>query len=259
MSWLSRLFGPARGLGCVEDQPDDRDLGFERLGVGSSPPSESSMALFCTVLDQGGTQSCVAHAVAQGLLVAHRAVGRAAYKLPSRRFLYWGARGYDGEELIDLGTRIRSAMKFQVALGSPDESFCPWDPKLINRAPSWSAYRHAFDQRGLKGYYRIVTSGEERLDEIRRAVASDRPVAFGTGVSRDFVNGVRSGSAHDPPMSVIGRHAMLVVGYEPGRFRIVNSWGRLWDDGGFGWLSEDYLAHPGTKDLWALDVEAGAS
>ncbi len=258
MSLFSRLFGPKRGLGWREDNPDPRDIPFERLGLAGAAPSSASLAAHCTVLDQGGTQSCVAQAIAQGLLVAHRAAGNLGYALPSRRFLYWHARGYGGDELVDMGTLLRACMKGQIAFGSPAEQHCPWDERLINRSPAWAAYRHAFDQRGLRGYYRIVTAGDERLDEIRQAIAAERPVAFGTGVSRDFVNGVSAGLAFDVPSSIVGRHAMLVVGYEPGRFRVCNSWGRYWGDGGFGWLTEDYLAWESTKDVWALDVDGGS-
>lgn len=256
MSFWGRLVAPRGRFGWVEDEPDDRDFLLAGLGLPGAPPSSFSLAgLVETVLDQGRTNSCVAQAVAQGLVVAARAAGDLAFELPSRRFLYFHGRGYSGSELIDAGTRNRDVMRGQIDLGSPAERFCPWDPKLVNRSPSFGAYRHAWDQRGLRGFYRLSGYGDTRLEEIRTAIASRRPVIFGTAVSQDFSEGRGQGSAYGPPRSWIGRHAMLVVGYETGRFRVVNSWGRYWCESGFGWLSEDYLAWPDTKDLWALDLE----
>lgn len=255
MSLLSRLFGPRGRFGYVEDAPNEKDFLFDGLGLPGSPPATATLAgLVPAVLDQGPTQSCVGQAVAQGLLVAQRVLGETDFELPSRRFLYFHARGYSGTELIDSGTRIRDALRCQFEIGSPAERFCPWDLRLLNRSPPPSAYRHAWDQRGLRGYYRISGYGDERLEQLRRAIAAARPVVIGTAVSKDFAAGRRPGSAYEPPRSWIGRHAMLVVGYEPGRFRVVNSWGTGWDDGGFAWLSEDYLASDLTRDGWALDV-----
>lgn len=36
-----------------------------------------------------------------------------------------------------------------------------------------------------------------------------------------------------------GRHAMVVVGYDDnkGAFKVLNSWGTSWGQGGFGWIA----------------------
>lgn len=256
--FLSSLFGPPRRSGYIPDTPDDRDKPFGALGLATTPPPSASLAGFVpSVLDQGATESCVAHAIAQGMLVAHRALGHDA-QLPSRRFLYWNARGYHGGELVDAGTFLRTCMRGAVRFGAPDESHCAWDPKLVNRSPGWGAYRMAFDGAGLHGYNRLLDD-ETRLDDIRRAIASQVPVAFGTNVSEAFKSFSGTGTVTHPASSaVVGGHAMLVVGYDGDRFRICNSWGRYWGDNGFAWLSESYLAWSETRDLWALDVR-GAS
>lgn len=258
MSLLWRLFGPRRGCGYLPDPPDPRDMPFGALALPPAAPASASLARFASIRDQGGTSSCVAHALAQGLYVAHLAAGSSSYVMPSRRFLYWHARGYHGDELTDGGTFPRTAMKGLIRFGAPTEKHCAWDPRLVNRSPAFAAYRHAFDQRGLKGYCRIDSDGDERLDEIRRAIAAARPVIFGTGVSRAFLDFSGTGTA-DAPASIVGRHAMCIVGYETGRFRVANSWGTAWGDSGFAWLSEDYLAWPDTRDLWALDIDGGSN
>jgi C1A family cysteine protease len=40
----------------------------------------------------------------------------------------------------------------------------------------------------------------------------------------------------------VGGHGMIVVGYDDTRkaFRIQNSWGRNWADGGYGWFGYEF-------------------
>lgn len=255
---LFDLFRPRRGGGYRPDPVDARDRPFGAMGLAATPPPSASLAGFVSsVLDQGNTESCVAHAIASGLRVAHRARGREV-QLPSRRFLYWHARGYHAGELVDAGTYLRTCMKGAVCFGSSDETACPWDPRLVNRSPGWGAYRKAFDGAGLHGYYRIDEYSDTRLDEIRRAVASQVPVAFGTRISQAFKSHTGTGTVtHPSDSAAVGGHAMLVVGYEGERFRVLNSWGTYWGDGGFAWLDGAYLNWPRTQDLWALDVGGG--
>lgn len=245
-----------RGLGCFRDGADSRDRDLALMGLPSSAPSSATLARYAVPQDQGPTNSCVGWAIAQGIHVAAQ-VRSVSPGFPAVRFIYWNSRGYHGGEVVDLGTFPRTGLKGVMRFGAPLQLHCPWEPKRINLSPPWAAYRHAFDGRGARGYYRIFDLGDARLEAMRVAIAAGFPVVFGTVVDKAFQD-------HDgrltvgPPRSWIGRHAMLAVGYEPGRFRVVNSWGRYWGEGGFCWLSEDYLAHRETADLWVIDVGGGA-
>lgn len=257
MSLIAAIFGSRRGCGCLPDTPDARDQLCGVLGLPGAPPASAMRlaGLVPHVLDQGWTESCVGHAIASGLWVAGRARGEATEQ-PSPRFVYFHARGYHGGELVDTGTFLRTGLKGVMRFGYAPEQHCPTSRALINRSPSWGAYRHAHDSGGLRGYYRIASEGSERLDEIRRALAADRPVVFGTGVSKSFKSFGGPGTVTRPALSaVVGRHAMCVVGYDGDRFRIVNSWGPLWGESGFVWLTDSYLAWEETRDLWVLDTE----
>lgn len=58
----------------------------------------------------------------------------------------------------------------------------------------------------------------------------------------------------DPkPENLAGYHAITIIGYDDEKkaFRMVNSWGERWGDGGFLWLAEDFVRDYGT-DGWAL-------
>lgn len=257
MSLWSSLFGSRRGCGHLADTPDPRDQLCGALGLPGTPPPEAMRlaGLVPRVLDQGWTESCVGHAVASGLWVAHRARGTDLPD-PSPRFIYWHARGYHGGELVDTGTFLRTGLKGVMRFGVAPESTCVTSRAMINRSPSWSAYRHAHDWGGLRGYYRIASEGSGRLDEIKRALAADHPVVFGTGVSESFKRFSGTNTVTRPAQSaIVGRHAMCVVGYRGDKFRVLNSWGPLWGDGGFVWVTDTYLAWEETRDLWVLDTE----
>lgn len=257
MSLLSAIFGPRRLSGYLPDTPDSRDQLCGALGLPGSPPASAMRlaGLVPRVLDQGWTESCVGHAIASGLWVARRAFGQDAEQ-PSPRFIYFHARGYHGGELVDTGTFLRTGLRGVQRFGYAPEQHCPTSRATINRSPSWAAYRHAHDSGGLRGYYRIASEGSERIDEIKRALAADHPVVLGTGVSQSFKSYSGTGTVTRPAHSaIVGRHAMCVVGYEGDRFRVLNSWGRLWGDGGFVWITDTYLAWDETRDIWVLDVE----
>lgn len=257
MSLWTAIFGTRRGFGCFTDAPDARDMRCGMLALPGTPPASAMhlAGLVPRVLDQGATESCVGHAVASGIWIAHRARGTDMPD-PSPRFVYFGARGYHGAELVDTGTYLRTGLKAAQRFGVAPESLCVTSAKLINRSPSWAAYRQAHDWGGLRGYYRIASEGNERIDEIKRALAADHTVVFGTGVSKSFKSFSGANTITRPAHSaIVGRHAMCVVGYDGDRFRVLNSWGQYWGDGGFVWVTDTYLAWDETRDLWVLDVE----
>jgi hypothetical protein len=58
-------------------------------------------------------------------------------------------------------------------------------------------------------------------------------------VSEDFENSVGNQIYDDTTSERTGGHAMVIVGYSERRqaFKVMNSWGTEWGDGGFGWIS----------------------
>jgi hypothetical protein len=80
-------------------------------------------------------------------------------------------------------------------------------------------------------------------------------VVFGMGVSERFENMVGNRVYDDTSSPRTGDHAMVLVGYSERRqaFKVMNSWGTGWGDGGFGWVS--YRAIKQLSDLmFVMDV-----
>ncbi len=79
-----------------------------------------------------------------------------------------------------------------------------------------------------------------RPDDIKGQLAARHPVIIAMQVTRDFKR-LRGNTIYRGTGKVVGGHAIVVVGYDDRRqaFKLINSWGRGWGAGGFGWISYD--------------------
>jgi C1A family cysteine protease len=102
----------------------------------------------------------------------------------------------------------------------------------------------------IHSYYRINQTGADRIPEITASLRAMHPVVFGTLVSNDFMN-VNGPSVVDiPKKGTAGGHAMLIVGYLNGFFKIKNSWGRNWRENGYCYMTPSYISWENTWDIW---------
>lgn len=233
-------------LGYIQDSPDARDQHVAKLGLSAAIPAAASLRDHVVeVLDQGDTSSCVAHSWAQALRISDMVAGVKDPPLPSREFLYYNARAFDGGPIEDQGTQLRSCARGVVKFGRPPESAWPFVGSYINERPTWDAYRQGYDFKGPAGYYRVLTVGE-----IKQALAANKPVVGGASVGQsimDYTGGIYDPSPSEPS---IGGHALTFVGYAPGYLEIVGSWGAGYGEAGFMRVSEAWAAT--FTDLWAV-------
>lgn len=162
------------------------------------------------VLDQGGTPQCVAYSTAQWLAsgpVTNRKQmpwSIAQFYRECQRNDEWPGEDYDG-------TSVRAAFK------------------VLKRDGFVSGYEWAFDYGTALKHLMLVG-----------------PMVFGT----DWYEGMFGPDAHGyvrPGGAIAGGHAYAVVGAtrtkrdpltgQLGAFRILNSWGAGWGQGGRAWLS----------------------
>lgn len=236
-----------------ERQDDDAAASLKASAV----PESASVEEFSRIIDQGHLGSCVANAVAQAVHVSHKRAGVKEAKLLSRLFLYFFARSYHGATKEDEGTYIRFAFSALNKFGFCAEELWSYDDgsEKYKRMPSTVAIMGAYDQRSPTVYRRIYEDGDERLAIIRQAIAAGHAVVFGTDVSIAFTENRLGSEPILPPTGepIAGGHAMCVVGYDKSRFRVANSWGASWGDGGYCNFSPKYLAWPNTRDLWIVE------
>ena len=107
----------------------------------------------------------------------------------------------------------------------------------------------------IEDFQTIVPFDEKDLDSkieaTKKALAEGNPVVIGFILPESFY---RTGALWEPkstdggPSGKHGRHAMCVVGYDDykhgGAFRVLNSWGAKWADGGYVWIKyKDYATY----------------
>lgn len=247
-----------RRLGWLPDAPDPRDYDVDKLGMGRVPvASESSLRSAAPpVFNQGPTSSCVGQAFAGGMAIReHIALGDKA-GTPSSLYIYWLARSLRGAQSKDAGTYLRDAARALRLYGVPDADLWPFATTRVNRQPGWSAMMHAHPRRG-GDYYRIFDAGPKRLDAICTAVLTGYPVVFGADVDRAFTLDDGPLIVDSPTGQIIGGHAMVITGYrfapEGLHFEVRNSWGPGWRDGGYAWLTADFIAGKQARDFWILN------
>ena len=217
----------------------------------------------CTESNQYQLSACAGNATADAVEIVSsveewlraEVEGRPRNPVPqlSRLFVYAMARTLDGHLTKDEGTYIRSCFQVLSDFGIPEEDVWPYDDAKVFVSPSIMSQRNALGHK-IHSYYRIKSSGQDRLDEIVSALRAMKPVVFGTLVDHAYMASNGPGIVDAPKGATAGGHAQIVVGYIGGKFLVKNSWGKGWRDGGYVLFTPEYMAWPETWDLWVPET-----
>jgi C1A family cysteine protease len=278
-----------RGLGWVPDVPDLRDFTSEHeevapllsatsvpkleaggAGAEASLPAGVDLREWCSpVENQRDLGSCTAQA-GVGMLeyFERRAFGK--HLDASRLFLYKATRKLIGLE-GDSGASLRGVAGAMQLFGVPPERYWPYVVSEFETEPPGFCYAFAEKFQSLK-YYRLDpygTSPDSLIAALKVSLASQLPAMFGFTV----YSSIESADEDDGKVpfpgqgdGVVGGHAVMAVGYDDaisipggllgkdshGGILFRNSWGRVWGDLGYGWLSYDYIRYGLTGDWWVL-------
>ena len=87
------------------------------------------------------------------------------------------------------------------------------------------------------------------LNAVKQQIARGVPVIFAMRIGAT-ITGLRGDTVVEDDRDLGGSHAMVAVGFDDDRkaFRIQNSWGRGWGDGGYGWFGYDF---------WKRNIKVG--
>jgi len=265
------------GMGYLRDLPDIRDYhpgddvvgnilgksGPLKAAVKAVPPSVDLRAWCSPIENQQSLGSCTAQAgIGMIEYFQRRAFGK--HVDASRLFLYKVTRnllGWTG----DTGAYLRDTMKALVLFGAPPERYWPYALAKFDQEPDAFLYAMGDNYEALK-YFRLDPAGSAPaavLANVKVYLAAGFPSMFGFTVYSS-IPGSGDGKGEIPfpkaGESVLGGHAMLVVGYDDakkigtskGAFLIRNSWGTAWGVAGYGWLPYDYILKGLANDFWSL-------
>ena len=210
------------------------------------------------VYNQGSLGSCTANAVcaAYGFDLTKQSQtlkGGYYYFDPSRLFVYYNTREYEGTTWQDSGASLRDTVKALNRKGVCKEALWPYDVKKFHEKPPDRCYSAAVGNNLCKIYERLT----QDIDQLRACLKDNCPFVFGFKVYSSFH---RIGSNGEMPMpsrveQVVGRHAVMAVGYDDRRRRVIilNSWGSGWGEGGYFYMPYDFITDSNEcHDFWKI-------
>lgn len=246
----------ARGLGC--------DLtGLAHMGTGGGAAEGELQAMGAAlpakvdlrpgqspIVNQGATNACVGHALADGIgEYLARKQGRPMDLSPG--FIWNQTRHVEKSLQQNIGTSPADAFKIADNLGFATEAAFPTISakmedgapdfaKLLTARPSNGVIADAKKVRLFTGWKPVTT-----VHALKKALADDMPVMLAVGVYENTMQVGADGKWPMPPKGAesLGGHAITAVGYDNAKkvFIIRNSWGTGWGDKGYAYMPYEFV------------------
>lgn len=204
--------------------------------------------LLDVVPDQDVTNRCVAWSSSSAMYLAGQTRAQ-PIKRPSPKWLYDIARYHDSPGVLDdIGCRPRSMMLAAGIHGVVAESRLESTVANVDEPPPFDADLSAADAL-FTGYYKVDGNVPTLL---RMALDKGHFPIFAIVVHDSFENLIRGTVYDEPRGDVHGGHMLTCVGYRPGAFLILNSWGTTWGEDGFCWMSDRFVASQYVSDRYVV-------
>lgn len=245
------------------DPADARDFETKRhLSTNDGDLPSEYTGSHVGVYDQGVIGSCTANAFAicykNEMLEYKTANPSASFGNfePSRLFIYYVTRAYEGTVDEDSGAYIRDVFKVMNKIGACDEARHPYNPQKFRVKPSDVAFREALDHTIIE-YAKVP----QTVAAIKKVLVSNAFVEFGFDVYDSFDTGTWHSTTGMMPIpnvnteSLLGGHAVSIVGYSNKKkaFLIQNSWGESWGQKGKFWMPYKFVTSKSCSDFWVIE------
>jgi C1A family cysteine protease len=205
---------------------------------------------YCVAMNQYTVGSCTGCATCESLEILEN-ISTGSATVLSRLFTYAMARTIEGTLGSDEGSHVRTCFETLALMGVCTEVIWPYDMSQVCVSPSIVAQQQAVGHK-IDAYYRITSTGDQRLTDVQTALYNKLPVVIGTDVGSNFQALSGSLGPLDVPSGSSDGHALVIVGYDPtsNLYLVKNSWGTSWGLNGFCQFTADYLTWDSTDDLW---------
>lgn len=229
---------------------------------GTLPPSMDLSAQFPPPGNQGNQNSCVGWAVAYALKtfqeraeeswpLTHGSGGIDPNRVFSPAYVYNQINGGQNRP-----TSFVDAFNLVLREGVAPLAAMPYDGDF-QRQPSPAA-------RQAAARFRIRDWQEVPRDDVvhtKAQLSQDRPVVIGMLVDPTFAQFRGNGIIRNYGSPNLSGHAMVVVGYDDARqaFRVLNSYGPEWGDGGYAWVSYEHYRRAVQGAFVLFDTPNGAA
>lgn len=226
---------PAQGL-IPLDEETYRSLPHAEPHRAFLPASVDLSHAVPTPGDQGDQGSCTGWAVGYAARTYYEARRPAVdpddpAHIASPSFIYNRIREGD----CDAGSSIGRALNLLEMRGALALAEYPYHPDRCNQPMPEDWQQRARFRIGSWLAIRPITA-----DNVKGQLANSHPVIISLPTDDAFED-LGAGRVYDGTPLPQDWHAVTLVGYDERRqaFRLINSWGSDWADGGFGWLSYD--------------------
>ena len=208
---------------------------------------------------QGGLSSCVGWAVAYGLKSYEEKIEQGHPYLAGDRIdantvfspSYIYNQCNNGR---DAGLLYPDAFNLLSQYGAATWADMPYDGHDFTTQPSAEVKERA--KRFRIDFWRKVNTQDTK--EIKAHLNAGYPVLIGAKVDDGFMK-LQPGTTWKTAGKPLGGHAMVVVGYDDDQnaFRLMNSWGQEWCEGGFGWVDYDFFRQVVSEAYVVKDARNG--
>jgi len=203
---------------------------------GGLPPSVMLTSQFPSPGDQMSEGSCVGWAVAYGAKTFQETVEQ-GWSPSALNHQFSASWLYNQINFgVDGGSYPSDALNMLVSKGADTLSSFPYVNGDYLTQPNAASFEHA-SHFTAKSWSTLDTTETA----VKNVLASHKPVIIAFQVLPDYdnLNGTTNTVYDDDAGSSRGGHANVLIGYDNAKqaFRMINSWGTFWGDGGYGWLA----------------------
>lgn len=215
------------------------------------------MLPFVLRCDQGSTNTCVLFATCQALRCFLKLRGNSNDLWFSVRFGYYNTLLKQGEGIVDNGCWPRVALQTLQSTGFCREDHWPWDESAVLAHPLPDAYTFANDQKLKTTYYRLLSTGDNLVFQVKQALSKGYPIIWGGPIDAAYENYYSNGGAgllQTPVGPFVGSHMRCLVGYTADYAIEANSWGTAGLNG-LGHVDWNFIrsAPDVGYELWVFD------
>jgi hypothetical protein len=239
LSLVNVLPAPARAQGAIIETLEDLRDRPEPPGFrGTLPARVDLSATLPSPGDQGVSGSCTSWgATYAAASQALRRAGLGSILTLSPSFTY---NKISHDPLCVVGTTVSTTLDMLRDVGALPKDEFVFDAGWCGRLPTDAELQRAAKYR-IQGWARFDAT---HVEEVKAQLARGVPVIFDVHVNEQFQQFKGDGVFDFPGVINGGGHTMIAIGYDDARraFRIQNSWGRKWGEGGYAWLSYDFWA-----------------
>ncbi len=206
--------------------------------------------------DQGDQSSCVAWSIGyalRGYYYRQRTQTTAAdaAHLFSPAYIY---NQLNRKPDCSGGGKLKDALELIRTEGVATLADFPYDDRSCLRKPTGDVKQRAV-ANSITGYRSFGQGVQIQPDAVKGSLLAGDPVAVGMNINNKALSHLKRGQIYDEDGSFpFSGHAMVVTGFDDRiqAFKVINSWGTKWADGGFGWISyRSFVAN--TKSAYVVE------